>query len=276
RYGNVFEGRAGGIRLPVRGAHSGDYNVNTTGISAMGNFDETAPRRPMRRALVKLIAWRLGTAYHGGFGRIAVEGAQFARISGHRDAMSTSCPGQYIYNWLPTLRERVRTRLGEFVSPIEAQWRTSGGRKSRLGVVRIGEQGENSGHFTGFKAGRMYASQKGIFALYRGPILTRFNKSGGVGGALGYPLSGAFPSGNGTGNGAKFAGGRIYWSAPTDSRLLLRSPVLKRYLTEGGPKGLLGFPTTEIQYTSTGHAGNFEHGTITYSNATGQSIITYS
>ncbi|MEJ7743405.1 MAG: N-acetylmuramoyl-L-alanine amidase [Nocardioidaceae bacterium] len=43
RYGNVFEGRSGGIRLPVRGAHSGDYNLNSTGISAMGNFDRIRP-----------------------------------------------------------------------------------------------------------------------------------------------------------------------------------------------------------------------------------------
>ena len=39
RFGTIYEGRDGGIRQPVRGAHSGDYNVNTTGISLMGNFD---------------------------------------------------------------------------------------------------------------------------------------------------------------------------------------------------------------------------------------------
>jgi len=268
RYGNVFEGRSGGLRLPVRGAHSGEYNVNTTGISAMGNFDQTRPRRPMRRAMVRLIAWRLGTAYHGGFGRIAVEGDKFGRISGHRDAMLTACPGRYIYDWLPTLRERVRTRLGDFVSPIEAKWRRAGGNESRLGTVRIGEQGKDGGHVTAFADGRMYASAKGVFPFYRGPILSRYKRSGEVEGRLGYPLSGMFPAGNRTGNVAQFRGGRIYWSPATRSQLLVRSPVLKRYLSEEGPKGLLGFPTTGVVRTSTGQRAGFQHGTITFDEST--------
>lgn len=274
RYGNVYEGRSGGIRQPVRGAHSGDYNVNTTGISAMGNFDIAAPSEAMKSALVKLISWRLGTAYHGGFGRTSVEGDKFARISGHRDAMSTACPGRYIYDWLPTLRDRVRDRLGTNVTPIEARWRLLGGGKSPLGVVRIGEQGLNGGHFTAFSKGRMYASPAGVFSLYRGPILSRYKRAGEVEGVLGYPKSGMFAAGHDTGNGAMFAGGRIYWSVATRSRLLVRSPVLQRYLTEKGPRGSLGFPKTGIVDTSTGHQATFEHGTISYDKATRRTTIT--
>src|SRR5207342_1405298 len=93
RFGTVFEGRDGGIRRPVRGAHAGDYNVNTTGISLMGNFDTVDPTHAMKDSLVRMISWRLGAAYHRAYGHPFVFDHRIARISGHRDVMSTACPG---------------------------------------------------------------------------------------------------------------------------------------------------------------------------------------
>ncbi|MGI8887748.1 MAG: N-acetylmuramoyl-L-alanine amidase [Nocardioidaceae bacterium] len=273
RYGNVFEGRSGGTRMPVRGAHSGDYNVDTTGISMMGNFDQEQPRRPMKHALVQLIAWRLGAAYHGAYGRVIINGDRFARISGHRDAMSTSCPGQYAYDWLPTLRQRVHTRLGNYVSMIEETWRAAGGKDSALGVVKVGEQGENGGRHTTFTEGRMYNSRAGIFKLYRGPILSRYKRADETDGALGYPRSPAFAAGQRTGLAAQFQGGRIYWSEATASRMLFRSPVLSRYLVEEGPRGALGFPTSAIVKTKNGHHATFQHGRIAYHRTTKETSV---
>ncbi|MEJ7743404.1 MAG: hypothetical protein WKF73_13165 [Nocardioidaceae bacterium] len=120
----------------------------------------------------------------------------------------------------------------------------------------------------------MYSSRAGVFSLYRGPVLNRYKKAEEVEGALGYPKSGVFPAGYGVGNGAAFSGGRIYWSAGTGSRLLVRSPVLKRYLAVDGPKGSLGFPTTMIVDTPTGHYARFQHGTITFDKTTHQTRIT--
>ena len=43
KFGTDLRGPRGGIRRAVRGAHAGDYNVDTTGISLMGNFDTAQP-----------------------------------------------------------------------------------------------------------------------------------------------------------------------------------------------------------------------------------------
>jgi hypothetical protein len=189
RYGTVYEGRAGGIRRAVRGAHSGDYNVNTTGISVMGNFDLVRPTRALKHSLVQLIAWRLGSAYHGAYGKPFIFDGRFSRISGHRDVMQTACPGRHVYSWIPTLRERVTLRLGDYRSKIERAWREDGARRGDLGAVRIGERGEDGGRHTTFAGGRMYSSSGGVHTLERGAILTRYVSTGETSGKLGYPVS---------------------------------------------------------------------------------------
>ena len=40
KYGQVFEGRAGGMTRPVEGAHTGGFNRDTWGVAMLGNFDE--------------------------------------------------------------------------------------------------------------------------------------------------------------------------------------------------------------------------------------------
>ena len=43
KYGQVFEGRAGGMDRPVEGSHTGGFNRNTWGVAMMGNFDVVPP-----------------------------------------------------------------------------------------------------------------------------------------------------------------------------------------------------------------------------------------
>ena len=104
RFGNIYEGRRGGMSKPVRGAHAGDYNTGTVGVSMIGNFQQRKPPARMKNALVRFIGWRLGTSYKPVRGTVRVEGHRFKRISGHRDAMSTACPGRFMYNRLPNIR----------------------------------------------------------------------------------------------------------------------------------------------------------------------------
>ena len=272
RYGTVYEGRAGGIRQPVRGAHAGDYNLNTTGISLMGNFDIASPTRSMKHSLVQLTAWRLGTAYHGAYGHPFLYDGRFDRISGHRDVMQTACPGRYVYAWLPTLRKRVEHRLGDYESKIEKAWQADGGKRGRLGAVRIGERWQRGGHNTRFAGGRMYSSSYGVYTLYSGPVLHYFVHSGAVNGDLGYPRSDLSTTAGG--RMAEFAGGRVYWSKSSGSHNLRHGAILRRYLRVGAAGGELGFPTSSVHAVTGGMRAGFQSGFITYDRSTKKTSVT--
>jgi uncharacterized protein with LGFP repeats len=273
RYGTVYEGRAGGIRKAVRGAHAGDYNVNSTGISLMGDFTSTYPTKAMRRALISLVTWRLGVAYHTGSGRARINGRIFNRISGHRDAMSTSCPGQRVYDWLPTLRSKVDNRLDHFTSVIKRHWLQGGGDLSRLGPVRVGEVAANGGRHTTFRRGRTYFKDGVLRTLRTGPFLTAYLDGGETNGVLGYPRSHVQTPGHGMA--AEFEGGNLYWSPKTDSRILVRGPVLRRYRHLDEAKGPLGFPETRIRMKKSGSKARFQHGTITFHASTRQTTVSF-
>jgi uncharacterized protein with LGFP repeats len=275
RFGDVYEGRAGGIRLPVRGAHAGDYNVNTTGISLMGNFDVEKPTTRMKNALVRLVSWRLGSAYHGAYGHPFVFDHRIDRISGHRDVMSTACPGRYVYDWLPRLRHLVTDRLGEYESRIEKVWARDGRKASDLGVVAIGEQRDNGGRYTAFRHGRIYLDDDGVHTLYKGPVLRRYLKVGGTSGFLGYPRSDVRAIGRNLGYTAKFKGGRIYWSSETGAEALRRSAILQKYLSLRAAKSDLGFPETGVVEKPIGSRTRFEHGAIIHNKRTHRTIVRY-
>ena len=61
KYGQVFEGRAGGIDKPVEGAHTGGFNRDTWGVAMLGNFDHVAAdARFSCGPPAGLLGWRLG------------------------------------------------------------------------------------------------------------------------------------------------------------------------------------------------------------------------
>ena len=60
KYGQVFEGRAGGMDKPVEGSHTGGFNHNTWGVAMMGDFDAVPPTPIQLRTTARLIGWRLG------------------------------------------------------------------------------------------------------------------------------------------------------------------------------------------------------------------------
>ncbi len=112
RYGQVFEGRAGGVDRAVVGAQAAGYNSVSTGVSSIGEFTAEPQTGAGTSALARLLAWKLGVHGVPAEGRITTRGRTFERISGHRDANSTACPGDALYAQLPDLRRRVAT--GDF------------------------------------------------------------------------------------------------------------------------------------------------------------------
>src|SRR5580765_2417361 len=130
KYGQVFEGRYGGITRPVIGAHAQGFNSGSVGISVIGDYGSTSISPAARAALVSLIAWRLDLAHVDPLSKVARVSAGNPRysagtavtlnaISGHGDVYPTSCPGASLYAQLPSLRTEVsKTGLPKLYSPV--------------------------------------------------------------------------------------------------------------------------------------------------------------
>ncbi len=108
RYGQVYEGRYGGITRNVIGAHALGFNSGSVGIALIGNFTAAKPTPAAVQSLERLIAWRLDLAHvdptstltyvSGGSERWrAGARIKLRAVSGHRDTGSTSCPGNAFY-----------------------------------------------------------------------------------------------------------------------------------------------------------------------------------
>lgn len=119
RFGRIWEGRAGGIDKPVVGAHTEGMNTQSFGVSNLGTYSDVPVSEETMQALTRLMRWKLPlhgqptsgpvtVVSNGGSGShfAAGEEATLDRISGHRDANSTGCPGQVLYDQLPDLRQR--------------------------------------------------------------------------------------------------------------------------------------------------------------------------
>ena len=123
RFGNIWEGRAGGIAEGVQGAHTAGFNGYSTGIAFIGDHRATAPSAAARDALVRLLAWKFGvhnvdsTAMTQLVSRGSDKWPQgrrvlFRSISAHIDAQHTACPG-----------EACLAHMGSFRSAVSARWR---------------------------------------------------------------------------------------------------------------------------------------------------------
>ena len=155
RFGDVFEGRSGGITENVIGAAQMGFNTGAFSVSLMGTFDTSRPPRSTIRSLVRLLAWRLDVAHvnpHGhaemtsGGGRTTryEEGTvvRLRVISGHRDTGLTACPGAALYRMLPGIRRAVeRIGLPKIFEPRLSTTTFVAGQPQRL---RVGAKGSAS------------------------------------------------------------------------------------------------------------------------------------
>jgi N-acetylmuramoyl-L-alanine amidase len=130
KYGQIFEGRYGGMTRPVIGAQAEGFNTGSVGIAVIGDYSSSSITPAARAALVSLIAWRLDLDHvdpassvvriSSGNPRFAAGKAVTLRaISGHRDVYPTSCPGQSLYAQLPSIRAVVaQTGLPKLYAPV--------------------------------------------------------------------------------------------------------------------------------------------------------------
>ena len=129
KYGQVFEGRYGGIDKNVVGAHAEGFNTGSFGVALLGTYQTVAPTAAEKTALANLLVWRLDIAQvdpvstlsfsSGGNARFPVGTPVFLRaVSGHRDTGFTTCPGNVVYSMLGALaRQAATTGLPKLYAP---------------------------------------------------------------------------------------------------------------------------------------------------------------
>ena len=120
RYGQLWEGRAGGVEEPVISGATQGVNTGSVSVALMGSYQRTSPTAAELTTLRRFLAWRLDVAHvnpaiktdmtSAGGDNTWVDPGQTVRlhtISGHRDTGYTDCPGNRTYKKLPAIRRAV-------------------------------------------------------------------------------------------------------------------------------------------------------------------------
>lgn len=107
RGGYVMEGRSLSLRAIYEGQHvsgsqTANHNDHTIGIENEGIYVSAPVPTALFNSLVTTCAWLCET--------YSLD--PYQAIVGHRDYVSTQCPGDVFYARLPELRQRVATVLG--------------------------------------------------------------------------------------------------------------------------------------------------------------------
>jgi uncharacterized protein with LGFP repeats len=127
KYGQIFEGRGGGITNAIIGGHAGGFNTGSVGVALLGDFTSVKPSNAQWQALVRLLRWRLSVGFvdptKGFWQTVASSPCNCQRwpvgskvylpnaIVTHRDVDQTGCPGNAFYPELATLRSQVKSGI---------------------------------------------------------------------------------------------------------------------------------------------------------------------
>jgi hypothetical protein len=113
--GTLFEGRKGGVNLPVLGAHTLGFNAHSAAIAVIGDYTDAGVSATVRKVIAQVAAYKIGAYGNAPSGRVALTSSgsdrfpngtrvTLNRISGHRDTGRTECPGDALYAQLPLIR----------------------------------------------------------------------------------------------------------------------------------------------------------------------------
>ncbi|WP_167096678.1 N-acetylmuramoyl-L-alanine amidase [Mycobacterium sp. DL592] len=234
KYGQVFEGRAGGITKDVLGSHTGGFNRDVWGVSMIGDFETVPPTDIQIRTVGRLLGWRMGLDHVNPMGTVQLTSAggeytfypagatpTLPEIFAHRDVGNTECPGNAGYAALPMIRDI---------------------------------------------AARFNRPPDIVDSLRGGAIFDRWEAMGGKDGPLGAPSS-PEAAGDGDARYATFEHGAIYWS-PSSGAQPLTGAIYEAWASLGYERGALGLPTSgEIQEPEW-IVQNFQHGTLNFDRQT--------
>ncbi len=127
RFGNVYQGRAGGEAKPVVGAQAEGFNSLTAGVATIGNHQTAKPHAAEKHGLISYLAWRLDKAGIRALGKATLKSGggettrypkgkriRVGRVLGHRELDFTECPGDLLYKQLPRIKRKVQARMDSF------------------------------------------------------------------------------------------------------------------------------------------------------------------
>lgn len=236
KYGQVFEGSAGGLTKAVEAFHTGGFNRNTWGVAMMGNFDDVPPTPIQLKTVGRLLGWRLGLDGVDPKGTVALESAgshyttypagsvaTLPTIFTHRDVGNTDCPGNAAY----ALMDEIRDIASHFNDPPEEL----------------------------------------IKALQGGAIYDHWQAIGGMNSPLGAPTS-PEDSAEGDARYVTFARGAMYWSPETGAQPVTGA-IYDAWASLSYERGPLGLPTSAEIQEPLQITQNFQHGTLNYDRLTG-------
>ncbi|MFI1915915.1 N-acetylmuramoyl-L-alanine amidase [Nocardia sp. NPDC020380] len=277
KYGQIFEGRYGGMDKPVEGAHAGGFNINTAGVAFMGDHEDDPPTDIAVQSMTQYIGWRAKVAGIDPEGSTTMysEGSDYTKyplgqavklpnIFAHRDVGNTTCPGDAAYALMDKIRAMAETAAGGVSAPATTRPRPVPGQNAGNPNPQTAPSSPDAGSDLAALAD---LTQKLLGMLGRSSVARYWNQEGGANGPLGQPKSEPVATADG-GQYAQFVNGYVY-STPDGQVFAVVGKILERFLQLGAGAGVLGLPTSNEYPVPNGARTDFQHGALLFDKVTG-------
>ena len=283
KYGQIFEGRAGGLERNVQGAHAGGFNENTHGIAIMGDYSTQAPPQAAIDSVGKFLGWRLARAGLDPKGRTTMysEGTSFTPypqgaavdlpiIFAHRDVGNTSCPGDGAYAQLGKIRDIAAAAAKGGGSPQPSNPEPSKPQPSNPKPSNPSPNVPdiNVGALASGSADTAQGVVDDLIRLTDHPLVQKWLAEGGELGRLGQAVTTILPAIKNGFERVNFVNGAIYTS-PNGGTWTVLGEIYKAWEQNGLDAGELGLPTSDEYRVPDGWRSDFEFGSLIFNEVTG-------
>lgn len=273
KYGQIFEGRFGGLDRPVQGAHAGGFNENTSGVALMGNYESEQPSDEAINAIGRFIGWRSKIAGLDPKGHTTMysEGTEFTPyaqgeavqlpvVFAHRDVGNTSCPGDSAYADMDRIRD--------IAAGISAPSGTAPKPQQQAQAPATQQPQSQTAPQTQSDIATLAAlTAKLLGMVNQNAIAKHWADKGGPDGPLGAAVSEPLPAAQGQ-QYAKFVNGYVY-TGPNGQVFEVMGTILDRFLALGADAGVLGLPMSNSYPVPNGLRADFEYGSLVLNQLTG-------
>ncbi|RJO77303.1 hypothetical protein D5S18_13010 [Nocardia panacis] len=273
KYGQIFEGRYGGLDRPVQGAHAGGFNENTSGVALMGNHESEPPTEVALNAIGRFIGWRAKVAGLDPKGETTMwsEGTEFTPypqgqavklpiVFAHRDVGSTACPGDAAYSLMDRIRDIAAGVAGSAGSKPAAPRADSGDPAPARPEPAPARPQQDLATLAALAAKLLDLAQNNAIAKH-------WADAGAASGPLGAPRSEILPAAQGQ-QYVKFVNGYAYTS-PSGQVFEVVGSILDRFLQLGADAGVLGLPLSNSYPIPDGLRADFQYGSLILNQLTG-------